>query len=129
VRPNEPDTPWPWPGDSPLERRSRVARTYRDRLAKEAPDACAEVDASMRRLKQTWVMPKRTPLDLDELWTAEQTADFCDAQPRTIAEWRRRGLKVTDTPDGPRYRVRDILDYHAERRLRRAGDPQHRDQP
>lgn len=112
--------PWPWPGDSPLDRRSRVARTYREKLAEEAPEACATIDAAMRRLNQTWVLPKRTDIDLDALLTAEQAADFCDAQPRTIATWRDRGLKVTETPDGPRYQVRDILEYHAEMRRRRA---------
>lgn len=111
--------PWPWPADSPLDRRGRVARAYRDRLAKEAPEACAEVDAVMRRLQQNWVLPKQVTLEPDDLLTVEQAADAFDVKPRTIDTWHGRGLKQTLTADGLRYRVGDIWDYLAERRQQR----------
>jgi hypothetical protein len=116
-----PQDPWPWPADNPLERRSRVGRAYRDKLAEEAPEACAQLDAVFSRLRQGWVLPKRTTVGMDDLLTVEQAADYFDVKPRTIDAWRARGLNVTQTPEGIRYRVGDIYDYHRDRRLRRAG--------
>jgi len=113
--------PWPYPGDSLADRLKRIARLYRDRLDREAPEACAELDAAVTKLGHGWIRPKLTTVDLDDLLTVAQAADFCDVQPAAIDVWRTRGLKPTDTADGVRYRVRDILDYHAERRQRRAG--------
>lgn len=112
--------PWPYPGDSFADRLKRVARLYRDRLDREAPDACAELDAAVTRLGHGWIKPKIVTFDPDDLLTVNQVADQFDVQPHTVDVWRARGLKPTDTPDGVRYRAGDVLDYHAERRQRRA---------
>ncbi|WP_158255768.1 hypothetical protein [Amycolatopsis sp. BJA-103] len=45
---------------------------------------------------------------------------MCDVQISTVRQWRRRGLATQHTVDSLRYRVADVLDYHAGRRRRRA---------
>jgi hypothetical protein len=112
--------PWPWPGDSPLDRARRVARSYRDALKHAAPDVCTELDRRSCELGQTWVVPKPLTYGQDDQLTAEEVADMCDVRPDTVRQWRKRGLPIVDTPDGPRYLVADVLNYHAQIRYRRA---------
>ncbi|GAA1962044.1 helix-turn-helix domain-containing protein [Amycolatopsis minnesotensis] len=114
------DDPWPWPGDSPLDRARRVARTYREALLRDAPETCAELDDRCRELGQSWVVPKPLTFGQDDLLDADEVADMCDVRPGTVRQWRRRGLPTVDTVDGVRYRVADVLAYHADRRIRRA---------
>lgn len=111
---------WPWPGDSPLDRARRVARTYRDTLNRVAPDACAQLDARAAELGQSWITPKPLAHEHEDLLTANEVADMCDVKPATIRQWRRRGLPTVDTVDGLRFRVADVLNYQAQRRYRRA---------
>lgn len=113
--------PWPYPGDSFADRLKRVARLYRDKLDEEAPEACAELDAVVTKLGHGWIKPKLTTFDLDDPLTVDQIADWCGVQPHTVDVWHTRGLKATQTPDGVRYCMRDVLDYHADLRRRRAG--------
>lgn len=112
--------PWPWPGDSPLDRRSRVARTYRDALAEVAPERCAELDETARRFGQGWILPSLLTYQPEELLTAQEVAEMCNVQPDTVRQWRKRGLRTVGTPDGARYLVADVLEYHAQIRYRRA---------
>ena len=116
--------PWPWPGDDRTQRARRVALAALIELRKADPAACDKVEAAAVRMGETWVQPKRGAIDLDELLTATQAADYADVKPRTIDTWRSRGLKVTNTPDGPRYRWGDVLDYRTEVRRRLAGRTQ-----
>lgn len=118
-RREEPDL-WPWPGDSPLDRARRVARTYRDALAAARPEACRQLDAQLADLGQSWIIPQVVVYNQDDLLTIELVAAMCDVKNGTVAQWRRRGLRVMNTPDGPRYRVADVLEYHARLRRRRA---------
>lgn len=100
---------------------------YRDMLAKQDPELCAQLDDRAAALGQGWVRPQLAEIDMDALLTAEGVADFCFVEPRTVVQWRARGLRVTETPDGLRYRVGDVLDYHAnlrKARIARAGGPQ-----
>lgn len=117
-RKRQPD-PWPWPGDTQTERARRIARSYRDALNARDPDECTVLDQRATDLGQGWIVPKVQTVELDDLLTAELAADFAGVRVRTIDMWRSRGLAVIRTPDGPRYRPRDILDYQAERRKRR----------
>lgn len=88
-------------------------------LESHAPVVCAELDAYMVRLGQGWVAPQANPYEDDDLLTTEQVADFWHVKPRTVAEeWRRNGLLAINTPDGLRYRYRDVLDFQAERHER-----------
>lgn len=112
--------PWPWPGDSPLDRARRVARTYRDALQRADPRACDQLDARCRELGQNWTVPKPMTFGTDDLLDLDEVADMCDVKPDTVRQWRRRGLPTVDTPDGTRYQVADVLAYHAGRRRRRA---------
>ncbi|WP_143268508.1 MerR family transcriptional regulator [Amycolatopsis vastitatis] len=112
--------PWPWPGDSPLDRARRVARNYRDALMRADAEACGELDRRCRDLGQGWIVPQQMKFGQDDLLDVDEVADLCDVQADTVRQWRRRGLPTVDTPDGQRYRVADVLAYHAERRRRRA---------
>src|SRR5690349_19568705 len=76
---------WPWPDDR-LERRSRVARMYRDRLADLDAAACAELDEVMAAYGQTWIIdgPYVPP---ETLMTEAQVADWADVSRRTVQKW------------------------------------------
>lgn len=110
---------WPWPGDSPLDIARRLVQSYRQELQKISPERCAVLDRRAQELGQGWVIPQDWHVDLDDLLSRDEAAEFAQVERRTLDEWRRRGLKVTATPDGPRYRVRDLLDYQAQRRRAR----------
>jgi len=111
---------WPWRADSPLERRSRVAQIYRHALENVAPEDCAALDAQMIAAGQPWVVPNRDPYEPTDLLTAQLAAELLHVARRTIYSWRYEGLKVVETPDGPRYRVADLKTFVTERRRRRA---------
>jgi hypothetical protein len=102
-----------------MERARRVGRSYRDALAERDPERCGYLDRRMTALGQRWVVPRRVTYEPDELLTVGAVAEMCDVQRGTVAQWRRRGLVVTATPDGTRYRVSDVLAYHARLRQRR----------
>lgn len=112
--------PWPWPGDTPLDRARRVARTYRDALRRTDRELCAQLDQRTRDLGQQWIAPTTLAYDLDDQLTADEVAELCQVKPDTVRVWRYRGLPTVDTPDGRRYRVADVLNYHAQRRHQRS---------
>lgn len=111
---------WPWPADTGLDRARRVAQWYRHALGERAPGVCEQIDEMARRFGQTWALPTTQVYVDDDLLTAELAADLMHVQRRTIYHWRERGLRVTSTPDGPRYRVRDLTEFDAHRRRKRA---------
>lgn len=80
---------WPWPDDR-FERRSRIARMYRDRLADADAAACAEIDEVMVAYGQTWVVdgPYVPP---EELLTIDQAAEWADVSRNTVSQWIARG--------------------------------------
>jgi hypothetical protein len=110
---------WPWPTDSALERRERIARSYRQALLDVAPEICFQLDAQATRLGHGWVAPQPANYEEDDLLTLELVADYGSVQPRTVDLWVSKGLKVTSTPDGNRYRFGDVQEFLAARRLRR----------
>jgi hypothetical protein len=110
---------WPWPADTPTDRAQRVALAYREALQKLDPMAAAKLDGRFTELGQRWVVPRPNPYEPNDLLTAEQAADLCNVKPRTLDTWRSRGLQVTTTPDGIRYRVADIYRYRRALRDRR----------
>jgi hypothetical protein len=118
-RRKEPD-PWPWPADTPLDRSRRVARSYRDALADADPDTCARLDEQMSQLGQGWVRPRPLLHGDDDLLTATEVAEVFGVRVHTVDVWRARGLEPVSTPDGPRYREADVIDYHARKRRQRA---------
>lgn len=118
----KPPDPWPWRADTPVERARRVAHGYREELARLAPDLCRRIDERCVRLGQSWVLPKVVAYHEDDLLTTDEVADVMGVQPGTVDQWRHRGMRDVSTPDGRRYLLRDVREYHAEKRRRRAGD-------
>jgi hypothetical protein len=111
---------WLYPGDSPLVIARRVAGAYRARLAREAPDACAELDAQMVRLGQTWAVPRLLHFDLDDLLSPAQAAELAAVQPDTIGQLRRAGRLPGTLVDGVWYYLaRDVLALSTHTRRRR----------
>jgi hypothetical protein len=119
-RRKEPD-PWPWPADTPVERARRVAWSYREQLNALAPEACRQLDERTLQLGQKWIVPRLTLYSDDDQLTIDEVADFCDVKLGTVDRWIARGLRSIDTPDGRRFVLSDVLDYHARNRQRRAG--------
>ena len=116
---------WPWPADSPLDISRRVAWSYREALLTSDPDGCQALDETMVKRGQRWVIPKVDQFDSEDLLTVLEAADYCDVQVKTIYEWRRRGLKITKTVDGIRYKVADLREYKASRRRARVARRAH----
>jgi hypothetical protein len=110
---------WPWHADTPLERARRVVQMYRHALHDAAPAAAREADDRMERLGQTWAVPVVMHYDDDDLLTAALAADLMHVTVRTVYTWRRHGLTVTATPDGPRYRAGDLAAFDTARRRNR----------
>lgn len=111
---------WPWPGDSPLDRARRVARSYREALRRIAPEECERLDHHARDLGQAWVVPQMFPYQPDDQLDAHEVAEMCNVQVNTVRVWRTRGLPCVKTPDGQRFRVADVLTYQQNLRRRRA---------
>lgn len=106
--------------DTPLDKARTVARSYREALRMNHPHLCARIDAHMAELGQTWIVPTIAQYEFDDLLDTRQAADYCGIEPNTLQVWKARGLEVVETVDGRRYRVRDLLEYQATRRQRRA---------
>lgn len=111
---------WPWAAESVLERREHLARIYRDALMKVAPEVCLRLDADAVRFGQAWIAPQKVIYEEDDLLTADLVADHEGVQPRTVDLWVSRGLRVTSTPDGNRFRLGDVQAFRAAARVRRA---------
>lgn len=97
-----------------------MLRPYREALLHRDPNECAHIDAIARRRNQGWAVPQPATYEPDDLLTVELLADYCYVKPRTVDEWVRRGLKVTETPDGNRFRIGDVWNFQAGQRRRRA---------
>lgn len=110
---------WPNPADSSLDRARAIARDYRSALLKLDRAECFRLDNLARLVGQGWVAPAVQQYQSDDLLTARQAADYCNIRPTTLQQWKARGLRVIETPDGRRYRVGDLDDYGASRRVRR----------
>lgn len=112
--------PWPWPGDSELEKRERIARDYRNALHALDPAYCAQLDNAYRRLGQRWITPELATIDLTAVVPAWHLAEIIGVKPHVIYQWAHRGHITPLGPKGrPVYLVREAIDYHAELRERR----------
>ncbi|MBJ7340639.1 hypothetical protein [Mycolicibacterium sp.] len=107
--------PWPW-SDDRIDRYRRVAHMYRDRLADEAPAACAEIDFAMRSFGQDWIVGGYVS-DPEELFTTTRLAELADVSEAAVRQWvkrwplRRMG---TDRDGRALYRWGDVIEHHAE---------------
>lgn len=82
--------PWPYPEDDRFERRSRIARMYRDRLLDTDAAACSELDAALLAYGQNWIVDTQYIPPETEM-TAEQVAEWADVSKRTVQKWVERG--------------------------------------
>lgn len=108
---------WPWPDDR-LERRSRVAHMYRDRLADEAPDACAELDEVMHSFGQCWII-EGFAVDPETLLTTDDLAEVADVTVNAVRNWVARWpLAPRGRNDAGRtvYRWGDVIEHHRARK-------------
>lgn len=109
--------PWPWPEDSPLDRRARIAHIYRDRLADEVPDACAQLDQLMEMCGQTWILGTDIEPDPEDFLTVREIAGICDTSEEAVRQWIHRWpLTRTGTSRDGRavYRWGDVLDHRKD---------------
>lgn len=106
---------WPWPDDR-FERRSRVARMYRDRLADVDAAACAELDEVMVAYGQTWVLDT-ADVPPDALLTADEVAQWADVSKRTVQKWVERGHleRRMDADQQIVYLMADLIEYQKRR--------------
>lgn len=102
---------WPWRGDSQAARLRRITHAYRARLARVAPDECAELDAIMRKLGQHWVIPRPVTIDPQAWVSAADAAELAAVDAATIHRLRGRGRIAGRRVGANRweYRVADIL--------------------
>lgn len=125
---------WPHSGDTPLQRARRIVGAYRARLKAIAPDACADVDATMRAFGETWMLEQLVTTDAKSMVTTADAAELAGVDVETIRQWRRRGyisragargkLETRGlSRDGrPMFLASEVLEIAAttrERRLRR----------
>lgn len=116
--------PWPWPGDTELEKRERIAREYRDELHRVAPNRCALLDAAARRLGQRWITPQPMPYAMTDWITIAEAADLVGRTSRTVRYWAAgehpKLPTITDDKGIKRVLVQDLVDLEADLRQRRA---------
>lgn len=105
--------PWPW-DDSPIKRRERVALSYRAMLEKHAPEICAQLDTQMIEFGQTWVVPRILTYQDSDLLTADQVAEYCEVNLKTVYMWRaQRGMPSVKTRDGIRFVFAEVRKWKA----------------
>lgn len=79
--------PWPFPGDSLLQRARHVARAYRERLHLNNRELCDETDALMTRLGQSWVVPGHEHYQPYDEITGDIAAAMTHRSEATIRRW------------------------------------------
>jgi hypothetical protein len=126
---DDPEVPWPWPGDTELDKRTRICHDYRRELRRLDPDLCDRMDAAACRLGQHWVAPRPATLDLDSTLSAAEMARYLNHEVTAdqIRQWGARhaqgkpGIpRHTDRHGHTVYRLGDILDHLADQRRTRA---------
>jgi hypothetical protein len=113
--------PWPWLGDSELEKRERIARDYRNALHAIDPHYCSELDRAYQRLGHRWINPQVAILDLEAHVPAGQLAELIGVKIDVIYQWAHRGhiTKYRNDRAETVYLVGEAVDYHAELRKNR----------
>lgn len=79
--------PWPFPGDSLLQRARHVARAYRERLHLNNRDLCGQTDELMICLGQAWVVPGYEHYQPHDEITGDVAAAMISRTEATIRRW------------------------------------------
>lgn len=111
-----------------------VARAYRRALRAADPKRCAELDTEAVNAGQRWIAPTLIPAEaaieiLDSVLSPIEIAEHLAFPVNTIYGWVSKGLlkpSPVDTDGKPlpadspaRYRVRDVMNVEARRKVRR----------
>jgi hypothetical protein len=116
--------PWPWPGDTDVDKARRVAHDYRRELARHDPGMCLRLDQAYQRLGQHWIAPVPATLDLEARLRPVRLAEYLagEVTPNQISQWgtRHRIRRYSDRDGHTVYRVGDIVDELARQRRARA---------
>lgn len=121
-------TPWPFPGDSDVDKARRLVHTYRAALHQISPEECQRLDTQALAVGQDWVTPQMVTVDRDDLVSTNEAAKLADVTPNVIHKWGAAGQirRLTDLRGKRVWRVGDILDHLAlvrqERAARNRGD-------
>lgn len=119
--------PWPFPGDSILDRARRVAQSYRNALTAADPALCRLLDESASEVGEGWVVPQLATVDLDDEVTVEQAAELTGRTTACIHKWINRDRRLSARKNRQGFLVvvvRDVLDVSASLRRKRAGQTQ-----
>lgn len=122
---------WPHAGDTPLQKARRIVGAYRARLKAIAPEACADVDATMRAFGETWMLEHLVTTDAKSMVTTADAAELAGVDVETVRQWRRRGYVSREgirrhlqtrglTEEGrPMFLASEVLEIAATTRQRR----------
>jgi hypothetical protein len=93
----------------------RIIDSYRTALKDAAPEACRLVDARMAEFGEEWV-GNDDPVDINRIMSAPDIAKEFGFNAWDIHNWARAGkLHRHGTDSRPKYRLGDVLAYHAMR--------------
>jgi hypothetical protein len=88
--------PWPFAGDTALDRARKVAQMYRARLRALNLDACNEADTTAIQFGETWVTPQLVTIDDTDTVTTAEAADLVNVSEDVIRQWA-----CTEHPERP----------------------------
>lgn len=115
--------PWPWPGDTALDRARRIARGYRDALASADPATCQRLDTAAAAVGETWLHDQpRLALDPDDWYPAAAVAADLGVRAGRVRNWGYMQWvpTITDRAGHRLYRISDCQDLMAQSRRDRA---------
>lgn len=96
--------PWPWPGDTQLQRARLIANSLLHYLS---PEDQADMVARAHALGQTWLGPTEITFDNEDVVPTSTAARIVHVTAKTIRSWQYRGKLQPVTPG--HYRVCDVL--------------------
>lgn len=102
---------WPFSDQrkNPTARARHVASMYRTALGLVNPTTMAQLDAIIEQYGERWIRERTFDYDDMDLLKPEETAEILGVSVNAIRQYRLRNrLPGVKTPDGWRYRVKDI---------------------
>lgn len=108
---------WPNPNETALQRRTRIAWSYRAALEKIAPESCAALDRQAHAVGEDWVSPTLITTDEPTL-NLTDCAEQLGVKVGTLWAWASRGV-VPRLEDG-RFDLAAVQQALAARETRKA---------